>query len=72
MKNNKALIILLLSAALWILMLFSAAPKLITHAAGDMPTEEEIAEEEYWDNLELLAIRPPSQPRTNPDHEIAG
>ena len=54
--KNKALIILLLSAALWILMLLSAAPKLITHAAGDMPTEEEIAEEEYLDSLELLAI----------------
>ena len=54
--KNKALIILLLSAALWILMLLSAAPKLITHAAGDMPTAEEIAEEEYWDSLELLAI----------------
>ena len=54
--KNKALLILLLSAALWILMLLSVAPKLITHAAGDMPTEEEIAEEEYWDSLELLAI----------------
>ena len=47
MKNNKALIILLLSAALWILMLLSAVPKLITKAAGDMPTAEEIEEEEY-------------------------
>ena len=46
--KNKALIILLLSAALWILMLLSAAPKLITHAAGDMPTEEEIAEMESF------------------------
>ena len=54
--KNKALIILLLSAALWILMLLSAAPKLITQAAGDMPTAEEIEEEEYWDSLELLAI----------------
>ena len=54
--KNKALIILLLSAALWILMLLSAAPKLITRAAEDMPSAAEIEEEEYWDSLELLAI----------------
>lgn len=56
MKNNKALIILMISAALWILMLLSAAPKMITHAAGDVTTEEELEEQEYYDSLELLAI----------------
>lgn len=53
--KNKALIILLLSAALWIMMLLSAAPKLITHAAGDT-TEAELEEQEYYDSLEMLAI----------------
>lgn len=54
--KNRALIVFLTSIMIWMLLIIWAASKLEAHAAGDMPTEEEIAEEEYWDSLELLAI----------------
>lgn len=54
-RDNKWLWILLACAAFYTLLCWIVFG-LPTRAAGDMPTEEEIAEEEYWDSLELLAI----------------
>ena len=54
--KNRALIVFLVSIMIWMLLIIWAESKLEAHAAGDMPTKEEIAEEEYWDSLELLAV----------------
>lgn len=54
-RDNKWLWIMLACATFYMLLCWLIF-KIPAHAAGDMQTEEEIAEEEYWDSLELLAI----------------
>lgn len=58
MKNNFWLFLALTCVLVWCCaVLFILASVLDVQAGNYDPTEEEIAEEEYYDSLELLAVR---------------